>query len=130
MNKSESPIIQLKHVGLCYKAHHIFNAKRRGTFWALEDVSLEVYRGETLGVIGRNGAGKSTLLKIVAGILDPDRGQVTTSAKNVALLSLQVGFVPHLTGRENIILSGLLLGNSRKKIQSQIDSIIAFAGRD
>lgn len=127
MNQSSQPLITMDHVGLFYKAHHIFNARRRGIFWALKDVSLEVFPGETLGVIGRNGAGKSTLLKVAAGILAPDRGRVTLSTRSVALLSLQVGFVPHLTGRENIMLSGLLLGMSRKTIRAQLDEIISFA---
>lgn len=122
-----SPLIELQNVGLCYRSNHIFYAKRRGRFWALDDVSLSVYPGETLGVIGRNGAGKSTLLKTIAGILKPDRGQVILRAERIALLSLQIGFVPHLTGKENIVLSGLLLGYSRREIKNRMPDIIAFA---
>lgn len=121
------PLIELCNVGLCYRSNHIFYARRRGQFWALKDVSLSVYPGETLGVIGRNGAGKSTLLKTIAGILKPDRGDVHLRAERIALLSLQIGFVPHLTGKENIILSGLLLGYSRRGIKARVDDIIEFA---
>ena len=78
-------------------------------FWALEDVSLDVNRGETLGVIGRNGAGKSTLLRLLAGIIRPDRGTVENLGYQATLLSLQVGFVDYLSGRKNVILSGMLL---------------------
>lgn len=121
------PLIQLQDVGLCYRSNHVFYARRRNSFWALDKVSLKVYPGETLGVIGRNGAGKSTLLKTIAGILKPDRGQVHLRAKRIALLSLQIGFVPHLTGKENIILSGLLLGYTKKAIKSRMPEIIDFA---
>lgn len=126
MSKS-TPLIELRNVGLCYRSNHIFYARRRGSFWALDDVSMSVYPGETLGVIGRNGAGKSTLLKTIAGILKPDRGDVHLRAARIALLSLQIGFVPHLTGRENIILSGLLLGFGRREIKQKMDEIIQFA---
>jgi len=127
MSTQDQPLIELKNVGLCYRSNHIFYRKRRGEFWALDDVSLRVYPGETLGVIGRNGAGKSTLLKTIAGILKPDRGQVIQNTKRIALLSLQIGFVPHLTGKENIMLSGLLLGYTRGEIKARLQDIIEFA---
>ena len=120
-------LIELRNVGLFYKMNHIFYSKRKGEFWALSDVSLSVRRGETLGVIGRNGAGKSTLLKIIAGILQPDRGEVIKTQCSATLLSLQVGFVPHLTGLENIMLGGLLLGCTREEIQRKMNDIVAFA---
>jgi lipopolysaccharide transport system ATP-binding protein len=96
-------------------------------FWALEDVSLTVNRGETLGVIGRNGAGKSTLLRLLAGIIRPDRGIVENLGYQSTLLSLQVGFVDYLSGRENVILSGMLLGMHRREIEEKMASIIEFA---
>jgi lipopolysaccharide transport system ATP-binding protein len=96
-------------------------------FWALQDVSFELYRGETLGIVGRNGAGKSTLLRVLAGIITPERGKVVGNGYQASLLSLQVGFVPHLTGRENAILSGLLLGLHRREVEAAINEIIEFA---
>ncbi|MCB1053501.1 MAG: ABC transporter ATP-binding protein [Acidobacteria bacterium] len=123
---TENPIVRLDHVGLYYsRRSHFF---RSTPFWALEDVSLELCRGETLGVIGRNGAGKSTLLRILAGILKPDRGSIYIE-KGIfgSLLSLQVGFVPYLTGRENLVLSGLLLGASKREIKQKMDTIIDYS---
>jgi lipopolysaccharide transport system ATP-binding protein len=96
-------------------------------FWALEDVSLDLFLGETLGVIGRNGAGKSTLLRLLAGIIKPDRGRMETHGYQATLLSLQVGFVDYLTGRENVVISGLLLGMTRSEIEEKMSSIVAFA---
>ena len=96
-------LIELEHVGVA------FSAQRRvgsGKFWALEDVSLTLRRGERLGVIGRNGAGKSTLLRVLAGILEPDRGRMRRSVISCQLLSLALGFVPHLSGRENATCPG------------------------
>lgn len=124
---STTPTIALKNVGLCYKRKRKLVGGRRGEFWALRDVSLELYRGETLGVIGRNGSGKTTLLKILAGILHPDRGEIITDGGHATLLSLQVGFLPYLSGRQNIILSGLLLGMKRREIEEKMNAIIAFA---
>src|SRR5690606_30432666 len=83
--------------------------------------------GETLGIIGRNGAGKSTLLKVLAGILDPDKGTIQRAPGRASLLSLQVGFLPHLTGRENAILSSMLLGLSKAEALRQLDDVLAFS---
>ena len=117
----------LENVGVCYRRKHIGITNRATEFWALQDVSLSVYPGETLGVIGRNGAGKTTLLRLMSGILHPDRGNMTTADCKISLLSLQVGFAPHLSGRKNIVLSGLLLGMSRKEIEAKMAAIVAFA---
>lgn len=97
-------------------------------FWALKDVSFDVYHGETLGVIGRNGVGKSTLLKIMAGIISPDRGRMMNLVGRASLLSLQVGFIAHLTGRENAMMSAMLLGMSRRAAKDKLDEIIEFSG--
>jgi lipopolysaccharide transport system ATP-binding protein len=86
-----------------------------------------VHPGETVGVIGRNAAGKTTLLKVLAGIIAPDRGSVSRADINVSLLSLQVGFVPHLSGRENAILSGILLGLTKREAQRRLPDVIAFS---
>ena len=96
-------------------------------FWALEGVSLEVKPGETVGIIGRNGAGKTTLLQIIAGILKPTLGDVRVEGRVTALLELGSGFNPEFTGRENIILSGQLLGFSEAEMKTRLDVIVRFA---
>jgi len=96
-------------------------------FWALQDVSFVVERGQTVGLIGPNGAGKSTVLKLVTRIIEPSAGKVVVNGKVGALLELGTGFHPDLTGRENIYLQGSLMGLSRAQIQNQADDIIAFA---
>jgi lipopolysaccharide transport system ATP-binding protein len=94
---------------------------------ALRDVSFQVAPGETLGVIGRNGAGKSTLLKIVTGVTLPDAGEVITEGRTTGLLELGTGFNPELSGRQNIIANGLMLGLKRHEIDARLEAIIAFA---
>jgi lipopolysaccharide transport system ATP-binding protein len=95
---------------------------------ALEDVSFEVRRGETLGVIGANGSGKSTLLKLLAGIVRPTRGSVDVEGRLAALLELGAGFHPEISGRENVEITGLLLGLTRRQIAERFDAIVRFAG--
>jgi len=99
----------------------------RETFWALQDISLDVPRGETLGLIGHNGCGKSTLLQIVAGILEPDAGRVTASGRLTSLLELGAGFSPDLSGRDNIFLNASLHGVMPEVIRGRFDEIVAFA---
>ena len=105
-----SNVIELREVGVWYKKKVSFF--RTEKFWALRNVSLQVKRGETLGVIGGNGAGKSTLLKLLSGILDPDEGKVFRKIRNASLLTLGLGFLPNLSGRDNAVLSGKLLGKA------------------
>lgn len=97
-------------------------------FKALSGMSLKVNSGEWLGVIGPNGSGKSTLLKIIAGIYEPDNGQVEVNGRLVPFLELGVGFNPDLSAKDNIFLNGVILGMSRKKIRERLDKIINFAG--
>ncbi len=99
----------------------------RKRFTALENISFEVKKGECLGIIGRNGSGKSTLLGLIAGVLKPDEGEIEVKGKVLPLLELGAGFHPDLTGRENILLNGVLLGLTRKEINKKMDSIIDFA---
>lgn len=96
-------------------------------FWALRNVSLEVPRGDAVGVIGRNGAGKSTLLSIIAGTVYPTEGAVVTEGRVCALLELGVGFHPDLTGRENIFLNATLLGLTEAEVRDRFDAIVAFS---
>jgi len=100
---------------------------RHTDFWALRDVSLQVEKGETLGIVGPNGSGKSTLLEIVSGILQPTSGRVVTRGRTAALLELGAGFNPEFTGRENVYLNGEIMGLSRAQIAKAMPSIEAFA---
>jgi ABC-type polysaccharide/polyol phosphate transport system ATPase subunit len=97
-------------------------------FWALDDVSFEVKRGEALGIIGHNGAGKSTLLKILSGIMKPTHGEFRIHGKLSALIEVGAGFHPDLTGRENVFLNGLILGMSRQEVKKKFDEIVHFSG--
>lgn len=101
---------------------------RRDEFWALKDISFEVKRGETLGIIGPNGSGKTTLLKLLNGIFWPDKGKIMIKGRVGALIELGAGFHPMLTGKENIYINGAILGMTRKEIDKKYDEIVDFAG--
>jgi ABC-type polysaccharide/polyol phosphate transport system ATPase subunit len=105
----------------------MFRKGQQQNFQALSDISFDVRDGEVLGIIGRNGSGKSTLLKIVAGVLKPSGGKVEINGSVAALIELGAGFHPDLTGRENLVVSGLLLGMTRKEIAAKEEGIIAFS---
>ena len=96
-------------------------------FYALKDVSFEIKKGETVGIIGKNGAGKSTLLKIITGVLTPTSGEVQVNGKIASLLELGAGFNPEMTGMENIYLNGTIMGFSKEEMDEKLDAILAFA---
>lgn len=96
-------------------------------FWALDKVSFQLRRGESLGLVGPNGSGKSTLLKIIAGLIRPDKGYVETNGRIAPLIALGAGFNPILTGRENVYTNMSILGLSRKEINERFDEVLAFA---
>jgi lipopolysaccharide transport system ATP-binding protein len=100
----------------------------RRCFWALRDLSLAVPRGETLGIVGANGAGKSTLLKLLSGITAPTAGEIRLYGRVAALIEVGSGFHPELTGRENVYLSGSILGMRRVEITAKLENIVEFAG--
>jgi len=96
-------------------------------FYAMNDVSFEVKKGETVGIVGKNGAGKSTLLKMITGVLTPSHGDIQVHGRIASLLELGAGFNPEMTGLENIYLNGTLMGFSREEMEPKIDAILKFA---
>ncbi len=100
---------------------------RKSEFWALKDVNCELRTGETLGIIGINGSGKSTLLRMITGIFTPDMGRIEVRGRISSLIAVGAGFHPHMTGRENIYLNGIILGMSRKEIDRKFDQIVDFS---
>ena len=117
----DRPIDRLK------ESLHPFRRNYHHNFHALKDVSFEIRKGETFGIIGKNGSGKSTLLKIIAGVLTPSRGTLEVRGKVSALLELGIGFNPDMTGLENIYFSGTIMGYSREEMDAKVDDILAFA---
>lgn len=121
-----APLISFRNVGVSYWLKK--GTFRRERFFALKDISFDLYRGDSIGIIGRNGCGKSTLLRLIAGVMSPDYGQVIgVNETRASLLTLQLGFVDYLSGRENAILSGMFLGMKKKDIESRLDHIIDFS---
>ena len=126
----EYPFYQ--HITAGFKSF-LFNLPRnisslkKSTFIALKGISFEVEKGQTFGIIGRNGAGKSTILGLMAGVMKPDRGVVMTDGKISSLLELGAGFHPDLSGIENIILNGILMGNTRQDMMRKMEMIIDFS---
>jgi len=136
------PVIEFQHVSKSYPLYHhitggiknlIFHPIRgikslkHSQFQALKDISFEVKKGETLGIIGKNGAGKSTILGLIAGVLRPNAGRITVNGRISPLLELGAGFHPELTGRENIMLKGVLIGLTRSEVFAKMDEIISFS---
>ena len=120
------PVITLQNVAVRYKrSGNLFREKRY--FDALKSISLDIYPGETLGIIGRNGSGKSTLLHIISGVIRPDHGRLINHGASVSLLALQAGFDPNLNGWDNAILGGMLQGHSRQEVEKRLDEIHEFS---
>ena len=112
---------------LLFNLPQAIDAFRKEQYEALSDISFEVYEGEKFGIIGNNGAGKSTTLGLIAGVLKPNRGRVIVRRRISPLLALGAGFHMELTGRENIILNGVLMGLTRREVRSKVDEIVDFS---
>ena len=104
-----------------------YSALRPKEFWAVDDVSFELHRGECIGLIGHNGAGKTTLLRMLSGLIKPDRGRIEINGRLGALIALGAGFNPVLTGRENIYVNGAVLGLNKREIDAKYEEIVDFA---
>lgn len=138
MPLNQETIIQCKDLGKCYQIYDtpkdrlkqaIWRGRRQyyREFWALRNLSFEVKRGESLGIIGRNGSGKSTLLQLICGTLTPTEGEIQTKGRIAALLELGSGFNPEFTGIENVYLNASMMGLSKEETDNRIEDIFAFA---
>jgi lipopolysaccharide transport system ATP-binding protein len=133
----EEIAISLSNVSKCFKRYArpvdrlkeiILPSKNYSDdFWALREISLEIFKGETMGILGRNGSGKSTLLQIIAKTLTPTIGRVSVNGRVSALLELGSGFNPEFTGRQNVFFNGQILGLKQKEVENKFDEIAAFA---
>jgi len=101
--------------------------KTKEWFWALQNINLEIKKGESVGIMGPNGSGKSTLLKLIAGVTKPTKGAVTVNGRIAPLIELGAGFHPELSGRENVFLNGVILGMSRSEVEAKFKEIVDFA---
>lgn len=136
---SSETAISIRNLSKCYQIYDkprdrllqmFFRGRRQyfREFWALRDVSFDLAKGETFGIVGRNGAGKSTLLQLICGTLNPSSGEVTVQGRVAALLELGAGFNPEFTGRENVYLSATVLGLTQDEINARYAEIVDFSG--
>jgi len=139
MSSSSDVVIKAKHLAKAYKLYNNqgdwlkqqllgFSRNYYKSFWALKDISFEVRRGESVGIIGRNGCGKSTLLQIVCGMTTPTKGEIWVKGRVAPVLALGATFDLEATGRENVLIGGAVLGLKRPEIIAKFDSIADFAG--
>ncbi len=138
MSQDNNNAIRVENLSKAYKLYnkpvdrmkeslHPFRKKYHHDFYALNDVSFEVKKGETVGIIGKNGSGKSTLLKVITGVLTPTSGSVQVNGKISALLELGAGFNPEFTGVENVYFNGSIMGYTRAEMSEKMDDILSFA---
>ncbi len=136
---NSAPAIVLDHVSKYFARHtgqvllrdrlmNLVHARRMDRFQALKDISISMYHGDSVALIGHNGAGKSTLLNLTTGLCRPDTGRVEVNGRIAALLDLGAGFHPDLTGAENVCINAALLGLTRAQVRSSFDEIVAFSG--
>jgi ABC-2 type transport system ATP-binding protein len=138
---TDNRVVQLENVSVRYRLpkERIQSMKEYAIRWiqrriehheflALKDVSLDIFQGEVIGLIGANGAGKSTLLKVIARVLNPTKGRVVIAGRVSPMLELGAGFDPELTGNENVFLNGAILGFSRREMEGYLKGIVEFAG--
>ncbi|MDR2538279.1 MAG: ABC transporter ATP-binding protein [Bifidobacteriaceae bacterium] len=141
MTPDPEVVVDIQNLQKLFKLHHNYSLKdsfvnlftrsniHKTMFTALNDINLQVHRGEAVGLIGRNGSGKSTLLKQITGVQRPDAGSVRVKGKMAGLIEVGAGFHPDLTGRENIYLNGAILGMSKNEIEQKFDEIVEFSGQ-
>jgi len=134
MNKKNNVAICLKNITKQYIVHHEkptlmekLVKRHEEQFVALHNINLTINKGEKIGIIGPNGSGKTTLLKLIAGICTPTSGTIETHGKIVSLIDLDAGFHPDLTGEQNVYLSGILLGMTKKEVEDRYNKIVTFA---
>jgi len=135
---NSEPAIELSHVSKLFRRQKQRTVKELlpalfggqsavESFWALNDISLTIQKGETIGIIGPNGSGKSTLLKLIAGVSQPTKGTIKIHGRIAPLIELGAGFHPELTGRENVFLNGVILGMTRAEVEAKFKTIVDFA---
>jgi lipopolysaccharide transport system ATP-binding protein len=136
---SSDCVVRCSGVGKAFQIYKFYNDRLRQVllgrfktyykeFWVLRDIDLEVKKGECIGIIGRNGAGKTTLLQVICGITEPTCGTVTTRGQIAPVLALGAGFDPELTGGENVMIAGAILGMRRQMILKKFTAMVEFAG--
>lgn len=123
---SPVPVLELHGVGLQYQRRRF--GHRTTKHQVLQDIDLNLYHGETVGIIGRNGNGKTSLLQVMGGVIEPDGGQIIRRCNSISLLGIKAGLVPWLDGRRNAVLCGLLLNHSQQEVQAKMQEIRDFSG--
>jgi len=136
MNRNTDSAIEIKHLNKFFYYDHkrptliggLFNMKSKHKKYALNDVSLTIKKGEKVGLVGTNGSGKTSLLKLISGISSPNSGSIKVNQKVVSIVDLEAGFHPDLSGRENILLNGMIIGMSKNEVTQKIEEMIDFSG--